>query len=606
MTTHPSRSQIRFRMPALRAAFRLSIARAAISGRRTRVIGASAGLIATVTLTGCSHNAAMARIDRAVEALVAEGGQETRISARPSLEAWNRPGAASDSVYDEQPDTVNPPAIMIPFEAAIDLETQSVIDRLESFDLTDADTISLDLASSLKIATERAREFRFAEEEYILAALRLLQERHRWGPRFFDEVRATLDADADDGDYDTALSLVNELSVTQRLPYGGTVSARLLARATEDLHSRVADVDTQSADFILAADIPLLRGSGMVARESRIQAERSLIYAARAFERFRREFLFSIVQDYLDLVVLRQRITIATAQAASFESLEEQQRALMDAGRSTPFDAAEAENDKLEAVDSLNAARERFRLSADRFKVRIGLDPTQVITVVPDSVNIPTPHVDMTEAVAKAMRYRLDLQTRRDRVADARRSLEVARDDLRGDLDFSASATIPTDPDRDRSGLRFDGEEIDAQVGVTFGLPLDREIERLSVRQSQIDLARSERDFARFRDEVAIGVRQAVRGIDAALFSLQIQEQNVVIAEQRVASIAADPDRANIRQKSDAIDALARAESGRDDSRRDLEVAVISYLLATGQLRVQDDGMIESLFGMELTPGAGG
>ena len=58
-------------------------------------------------------------------------------------------------------------------------------------------------------------------------------------------------------------------------------------RATEDLHRKVSGEGIQSAEIILEADIPLLRGAGNVAREDRIQAERDLIYAAREFERFR-------------------------------------------------------------------------------------------------------------------------------------------------------------------------------------------------------------------------------------------------------------------------------------------------------------------------------
>ena len=51
------------------------------------------------------------------------------------------------------------------------------------------------------------REFRFQEETYLLAAMRLLIERHLWGPRFFNDVLATVDADGDDGLFDTSLDL---------------------------------------------------------------------------------------------------------------------------------------------------------------------------------------------------------------------------------------------------------------------------------------------------------------------------------------------------------------------------------------------------------------
>ena len=137
-------------------------------------------------------------------------------------------------------------------------------------------------------------------------------------------------------------------------------------------------------------------------------------------------------------------------------------------------------------------------------------------------------------------------------------------------------------------------------------------IEHINLREAQIALERARRDYDRFRDDVAVDVRAAAREIDRALFSLDIQEENVVIAQQRVASIEADPDRATVRDKSEANTGLLNAQNSRDAAERDLQVAILQYLLATGQLRVADSGRIRPLRGMEysdadaddLTPGS--
>ena len=76
----------------------------------------------------------------------------------------------------------------------------------------------------------------------------------------------------------------------------------------DELHGQVLNGNTQTADLIFNADIPLLRGAGMVAREDLIQAERNMVYAARDFERFRRTFLFDITTEFLNLVVLQLAI----------------------------------------------------------------------------------------------------------------------------------------------------------------------------------------------------------------------------------------------------------------------------------------------------------
>ena len=510
------------------------------------------------------------------------------------------------------PDTNNPRASEIEFkprsvrDAVVEAETEQTLQALDIDPDQTAEALQLDLQDAFVYSLNNSREFKTAEEEYVLAALRLLVERHRWGPRFFDEVSANITGVGDDNNFDTALELVNEFRVTQRLPYGGEVSARMLARATEDLHERVAGENVQTADVIIAADIPLLRGAGLAARESRIQSERNLVYAARAFERFRREFLVDIASDFLDLVVFQNQIANAERQLQSFLDFAKRQDRLVESGRVEAFSAALAAQDVLFAQDDLRSQRENYRLAVDRFKIRIGMPVNEEVEIVRSALGLPTPEVMVEKATRLALNYRLDLQTRRDRLADARRGVDIARNELLPDLNLSGSFNLPTDSDRDRDGLRFDGGESSFIAGVTFGLPLDREIERLNVRQAQIDSVQQERAYEVFRDNIVLAVRDAVRQIDRAIFSIRLQEENIQIAKGRLESIELAPDKATARDRSEAAEALTRAENGLDRAVRDLQVAILQYLLSTGTLRVADDGSLLELNGMELGAGAGG
>lgn len=558
-----------------------------------------------VILTGVGCESGMARIDRATDNLVRQTSREIGGGAVPPRVEQTDYVAGSALRYPSDRDTFNPgtvnppadelaytpePAQMEEFDPAI--EAQEAIDRLEqSLAEPPADALRLDLSGTLAQAIRTSREYRTAEEEYILAALRLLIERHRWGPRFFDEVSADIAAIGEDDKFDTALSLVNELRVTQRLPYGGEVSARLLARATEDLHQRVSGPEgTQSADVILSANIPLLRGAGLAAREPRIQAERDLIYAARGFEQFRRDFLVDIATTFLDLVVQQQNITNTKNELENRLSFYERERALMDAGRASPFNAALAANSVLDTRDNLRSQIDSYTFAVDRFKVRLGLPVDQPVIIIPGGLDLPAPRVTSEEAVMAALTYRLDVQTQRDRIDDARRSIDIARNNLLPDLDFSASANITTDDERDRAGLRFNTEDNDYSAGITFGLPLDREIERMQLRQTQINFEQARRSYDRFRDDVVVSVRQAIREIERARFSLRLQEENLEIAQLRQDSIEAAPDRATALDRSEAADALTRAANARDRAVRDLEVSILEYLLTTGMLRVDADG----------------
>lgn len=554
-------------------------------------------------LAGCGTG--MERIDRIVSEHMKDGTSAINGDVVPQARIANPAPIPNDlDPWNERPGTVNPMAGDLTFTAAGIEDAEQVMARLIAYGESTEEPLRMTLSDALLYAVEHSRDYRFAEESYVLNALELLVERHLWGPRFFNDVSADIVAVGDDGFYDSSLSVVNDFQVTQRLPYGGEVSARVLAGLTRDLHSAVSSPNTESADVILAANIPLLRGAGRVAREELVQAERDLIYAAREFERFRREFLFDTARAYLDLVVSKRRVDNAERNLASFQRLEAAEDAKYRAGRSTPFDKLEAQNETLDAVDGLNASAESYRVALDNFKIRIGMTVEQALEIVPDELGLPEPKVDMELAVFAGMSYRLDLQTLRDQVDDAARDIEVARNNLLGDLDFRATASIPSNDRIFDDGLRLRPRDSVFTAGVTYGMPLDRETERASLRRAEIGQARAIRAHDRFRDEVALNVRAAVRGIDSALFSLQIQERALEVALGREASIEADPARANLRQKRDAINATARARDSRDDADRNLEVAILGYLLETGTLRVSTEGRLIPLDGMELDPNA--
>jgi len=559
----------------------------------------------------------MDRVDREVTELIREAATEVGEpvvpgdAVVPSGDAINMQAdvmAQNRDPLAERPSSTNPPASDLRFTAREQQEADEVIARLQGYlqgySTIPADARTFDLDAALAQAIRTSREYKFEEEEYVLASLRLLIERHLWGPRFFNDVSADITAIGDGGTYDTSLRLVNEFRITQRLPYGGEVSARALATAVEDLHHKVQGQGVQDATIILDAGLPLLRGAGNIAREGLIQAERDVIYAARDFARFRREFLFDIASDYLDIIVLAKQVENSRRGVGSFRELEREMDALLLAGRNPPVDAAEAKNNTLEAVDDLNRDQELYRLALDQFKVRLGLPIDEPIIILPDGLGLPTPDAEMDEAIRAAMAFRLDLQNVRDEVGDAIRGVDNAENLLLPTLDLRAGVVLPTDDDLDRAGLQFDSEDMTFTGGVTFGLPLDREIERLTLRARQVALARSTRAYDQFRDQIAVNVRAAVRGIDATMFSLEIQETNVVIAKRREAAIQADPASADVTQKSDAITATARARNNRDRSARNLQVAILGYLLATGRLRVDGDGYIEMLPGMAAAPPA--
>lgn len=500
--------------------------------------------------------------------------------------------------------TKNPDADQLAFEPAAQQQTdQEIAERLRAYSASaqgdgpdpdgeePLDPLEIALEDAWRLSQLTGFEFLRAEEDYLLSAIRVLQQRHLFSPRFFNDTSAELAGFGVNGNFQHAASVINTLRVTQRLPSGGNIEAAWIVRATDQLRERVSDGYVQSSRLALSADIPLLRGAGAVAREELIQAERNLIYQARAFERSRRELLVDIAQDYFNLIEQASRIENQVLQIEGLRRLEASTRAKVDAGRLRPFQQQLAANQVLRAEASLASARESYILALDRFKIRLGIPVERPLNVASFEIAVPQPAISQADAAMRALDYRLDLQNERDRLDDNRRAVRNARNDLLPELGIAGELGIPTDVGDDTGGLSFDERDLDYSVALSLSLPLDREIERLNLRSQIIQLERAAREFDDFRDNVLVVARRSVRQIDLARFQLQLAEEQVRINELRLEDLELRDD-VDPQSVVDAEAELVDARNARDAALTDLRTAVLEYLRDTGQLRVQRDGTL--------------
>lgn len=559
------------------------------------------------SLAGCSNG--MEQIDRRLAKVIGESASRNNLNQPPRIAQPGEVPTSRSGMYAENPATNNPSADSLSYEELDRGEpgTQEIIEglntRLRNFALTaggiGADNVlTITLNDALRLAQRQGREYLSAEEEYILTAISLLIERHRWGPRLFNDTTVGVSGDGDEGRFDNALDVVNTLRVTQRLPYGGDVEARWVWDATEQLRSSVSDQYQQSSALVLDANIPLLRGAGMVAREDRIQAERDVVYAARDFEDFRREYFVSVAQDYFQLIQTVNGLQNRLLQIKSLELFVDQQQALYEAGRRTEFNVNEARNDLINARSSLASSREQYTLQIDRFKVRLGIPIERPVQVVGARIDIAEPSTTIEAATESALSYRLDLQNRRDQYVDTERGVRNARNQLLPDLDLSGGVRVPTDPDERVGQFAIDPDEASWDAAVTLSLPLDRRIERLQLRQALVRLEQSRRSLDEFTDNVVLEARRRVREIDLARFRLELAEASVAINERRLEEQQLKADEVDTRDRLNTETALLNAKNARDQALTDLRIAILNYLEAIGQLRVSPDGTLAPLPGM--------
>lgn len=572
-------------------------------------------------LAGCSSR--LESLDREINDLVAE--RSTRLGTVSPTRTL--PGETKATDTSKAPETRNPTAQELSFKPAD--EARDVAKRLESFNAGIAETsgladayatnealdaiaedpasqaVSIDsaievtLMESWRTGQRAAPDYLASEEQYLLSAISLLIERHQWSPRLSNTTNATLSGSGEDGNFDHTARLLNELAVTQKLPYGGDVQAQWLWDATEHLREQSTGRYRQSSSIALDASIPLMRGAGLIAQESLIQAERNLVYAARSFERARRQFLVDVATDYFALLQIQASIRNQVQQLKSLRTFEQETAELVKAGRKAEFDRADASNRVLSGMASLENLRESYRLQLDRFKVSLGLPVEKPLVIKPLKLELPEPDADLTEAARLALDLRLDLQNRRDQVEDSRRNLDNAKNGLLPDLNLTAGASIPTDADTREGGVMFDTDDTSYNAGLRLSLPLDRRSEQLRIKQATISLDKAERDYGTARDNVVLNVRAALRAVDLARFQLRLAEQQVQITqrrrlEQEIKKAEIDT-RKRLEAESDLLDAL----NSRDRAVTALRTAVLRYLLETDTLRVKRDGTFEPLPGMQ-------
>ena len=556
--------------------------------RRHRWVAIGLGLL---VLTACDSG--LQRVDRQAQEIIAQradrmGGD----TATPEYGFMDLTQGRADvdahraALVDKQPQTLNPSARELILRPAD--PNRNLGDILEKYTTLPTDVPVYNLNNVLQLATSRSPEYLTAKEQLYSASLSLLSQRHQFGPRFFDDVVSSVNASGEGGDYAIVNDLSNEFRVTKRLETGGQVGIQAIVSATEQLRETVADNSAQSAEVLLSADFPLLRGAGTVAAEGLISAERQMVYAMRTFENFRRNFLVDVASDYFDIVRARTLVTNAQEDVKSRErSLEEAEAKTREF---TKIDIAETQQRLLQAQSSLASARDNYILALERFRVRLGLNAEEVFLIDPDSsFDFPIPALDMEEGVERGLAYRLDLQNQRDQVDDTRRAVDIARNDLLPDLNFGALVSLPTDADKTRAGLQFDPESMHATATLTLSLPIDRKIEKINLRQALINLEQAKRDLTQREDEVAINIRASVRQIELAQFSLQLQDESIRITEERIEALTLRRT-TTPRQVIDAQDDLRQARDARAAALRDLRVAVLRYLIETGQFRVSSDG----------------
>lgn len=465
------------------------------------------------------------------------------------------------------------------------------------------------LSDVLAYAFRHSRQYQTAKENLYLAALSLTLERHLWEPRFFADLGVDYNYVGDLQQYDQALQAVGTAGVRQRLPYGGELIARAVNKGMGDLRDRA--VDGASGQLILEGNLPLLRGAGPAAYETRYQAERNLIYAVRTFENFRRDLAVFIAGDYFNLQRLRQQIVNSQRSVRAFERDVGRTRAWFRTGRMIQLDVQRAEQAQLNAETQVVDALAAYENALDQFKIRLGMptetpihvqfprEPDAPAATQPSSDDaleaaIRMPAISEEDAIRVALQYRLDLKNEFDKIGDAARGIAVAQNNLLPDLNANGRVVWNTDKNL-RDLVNYNAERVDYQAGLVLGVPLDRVAERNAYRQAYILKAQAERNYDEAKDDVTLQVRKAIRVVEQQRQVLRIAILNRNLAVDRRKSFDVRLAKGGVggvdnRDLIEAENQLLDARNRLAQAQAQLSLAILQFRRDTGTLRVNDDG----------------
>lgn len=603
-----------------------------------------AALFALVPLAGCRSAASWRQqADRRAERIL-EGAQQAVVGETEPI-AIETPADTLRRrlLLDQNLVSASPASLGIrdlPATALWDPEKRllpSDVSLAEGFDTTSTNALRISLAEAVRIAAAHSPAFLEQKERLYAAALALDLEADGFRTAFTGKLREAIasskpkessGADSAAGaalaagaERDAGSTASAELGVSRKFENGTDLSSSLAVD-----FARMLTGDKEDARGIrleVSLSIPLLRGSGrLVVREPLTQAERSLVYAVRAFERYKQSFTIEIVSAYLGVLNNAKQLQNQADSYRRVVTSTRRSRRMADAGRLQEYEFDQSYQKELAARNGWIAAQQSYQTTLEAFRMRLGLPPDARVEpraseldalqayaesfarrslevyndgrpvpaadedpalVGPDESTAGPMEIPLERAVALALANRLDLQTARDRVEDAQRAVLLAADRLRAEVTLGASASAG----ESRSASASPQEDAKLELGrarlnglLTVDLPFHRTAERNAYRESLIALEKAVRDYQAQEDSVKKEVAEKLRGMLENREKITIQFVALGLAERRVHStdLLLQSGRAEIRDVLEAQDALLTAQNS-------LLSAVTGYRL--GELELQ-------------------
>jgi len=462
---------------------------------------------------------------------------------------------------------------------------------MRSPDFNIDEPLALDVNSVLVVATDYSRNLQNRRDDLYRAGLSLFGTRRNFGLGVSGTLEYIFSAGENREDQRRSIA---QLSANRILPTGGRVRVSGVQQLDEE-DSGDESIDRYSSRAQVALDQPLLAGAGYEAsHDGLIQAERDYGYALRRFTLERQEFGISILREYYNLLGQRKVLDNTRTNYQQFVYLRQRSEALFQVNRAPAIDVLRSQQEELSALNRLTTTEESYRIQVGRFLVLLGLPSSQNTELADDIPEMRLVDMDEGKAVKLALERRLDLQTVRDQLDDARRKHRVARNLFRPEINAFGAANWTAGDADSLSGQQF---ENDWQAGVRADIPLDRRAERDAVKTAELNLNAADRRLTELTDNITLEVRESYSRLRSLTVSVDIQLKNIEIAEKRAtnALLQFRNGKLSNRDVVEAANGLLDAQNAYINALADYEIQRLNLLRQVGLLDVTREGSLVEL-----------
>jgi outer membrane protein TolC len=369
------------------------------------------------------------------------------------------------------------------------------------------------------------------------------------------------------------------VAVSQRLPFGTEVRANATSTSSRNQIGTYFFTDTT-----LLVSQPLLRGFGReFARRNLDSAESALRDARRQRDLRRQQVALETAGAYLAMVGRQTYLRVAGRALERAVALKDESEAKLAAGRVSQLDVlraqqlvAQARAQQVDTVAALEDARDQLRLF-----MNAGPDfGFEVESSVPTSPPIPAEDA----AVELALTRRLELETARESVEQADRSLRIARRNRWPQFDLQLGLTRQDVTDSRLGSFGLDGFQ--ATTMMLVSMPVLNDAQDVEYQNALLDNAQRARRLDAERRRITVEVRRAMREQRRAEQSAALARDSVELSRREV-EVARLRFARGLSSNLDVVTAetsLLAAESQAIAADAQVTLAGLAVLAATGTL----------------------